>query len=331
MCSVRFPGIKASATFAFGVLLVSLACAEPPGLEVPRIGYLTPTFHMEKNPLIESFLLGLRDGGYIEGKNVHIEYRYANADPDRFQSLAAELVALDVDVLFAPTMMGTLAAQFETETIPIVFTLVADPVGSGLITSMARPGGNITGVSITSTDLNGKRLELLKDALPHISRVGVLYNANVVSRSQLEEIGDVAQALDITIEPIGIRSRAELEGSLAKASRRGVEALLVPASPLILGIRKQVVQFAAQSALPGMYELSEFVDEGGLMAYGPNFAELYRRAAVYVIKILHGADPAKLPVEQPMRFELVINLKAAAAIGVTIPKTLQFRADRVIE
>ncbi len=331
MCSVRFRGIKASAAYAFGVWLFSSACAEPPGSEVPRIGYLTPTFHMEKNPLTESFLLGLRDGGYIDGKNVRIEYRYANADPDRFQRLAAELVALDVDVIFAPTMMGTLAAQFETETIPIVFTLVIDPVGNGLITSMARPGGNITGVSITSTDLNGKRLEILKDALPHISRVGVVYNANVVSKSQLEEISHVAHALDITIEPIGIRDRAGLEHALAQASRRGVDALLVPASPLVLGVRRQLAKYASEHRLPGIYELGEFVDEGGLMAYGPNFGELYRRAAVYVTKILHGADPARLPVEQPMRFELVINLKAAKAIGVTIPQTVLFRADRVID
>ena len=328
---MRFRGTRASATFMLGVLLVALARAEPPAPEVSLIGYLTPTFRMEKNPLTESFLLGLRDGGYIEGKNVHIEFRYANADPDRFPSLAAELVALDVDVLFAPTMMGTLAAQFETETIPIVFTLVADPVGSGLIASMARPGGNITGVSITSTDLNGKRLELLKDAFPHIARVGVLYNANVVPTSQLEEIGKVAQALNMSMEPIGISSRAELEVSLAQASERGVEALLVPASPLLLGIRRQVVELAAQSGLPTIYELSEFVDEGGLMAYGPNFGELYRRAAVYVTKILHGADPAMLPVQQPMRFELIINLKAAKAIDVTIPTTVLFRAERVIE
>ncbi len=315
----------------FGMLLVSLAGAEPPTQEVTRIGYLSPTFRMENNPLTESFLLGLRDGGYIEGENVHIEYRYANAEPDRFSNLATELVALDVDVLFAPTMMGTLAAQFETETIPIVFTLVADPVGSGLIASMARPGGNITGVSITSTDLNGKRLELLKDAFPHIARVGVLYNANVVPTSQLEEIGKVAQALNMSMEPIGISSRAELEVSLAQASEGGVEALLVPASPLLLGIRRQVVELAAQSGLPTIYELSEFVDEGGLMAYGPNFGELYRRAAVYVTKILHGADPAMLPVQQPMRFELIINLKAAKAIDVTIPTTVLFRAERVIE
>lgn len=231
----------------------------------------------------------------------------------------------------ARAIAATLAAMDETSGIPIVFALVSDPVGSAFVASMARPGGNITGVSVTSAALEGKRLELLKDAFPALTRVAVLYEANRVSETELAEFKRAAQTLALTIRPVGISGPADLAEAFATMNEERAGALLVPLTPLTFSHRRQIMQLAAAHRLPAIYELSEFVEEGGLMSYGPDFSDQFARAAVYVARILKGAKPGELPVEQPTRFELMINLKTAKAIGVKIPQSVLFRADKVIE
>ncbi len=298
--------------------------------DMPRIGFMGATNRAAAEYLIRGFLEGLRSQGYKEGKNIKIVWKFANSNMDRFSKIAAELVEEEVDVIFAPSLMATLAAQFETETIPTIFALVADPIGSGLVESMGRPGGNITGVSITSAELSAKRLELLRDSFPDLKQVGVLFESPEVVEPELLDLKASAENLGLTIHPKGISSAEEIDRVIASIRKRKVEALLVPLTPLFLQHRKRLVEVVNTSGLPAIYELAAFVEEGGLMSYGPNYPDSYRRAAGFIVKILNGVDPSELPVEQPLRFELVINEKAARKINVKIPTAVLFRADRVI-
>lgn len=304
----------------------------PAGLaaETPRIGFLGATNRAAADYLIQGFLDGLRNHGYEEGKNIEILWRHANGDAERFGDLAEDLVEQDVDIIVSPSLLSTLAAQFETDGIPIVFALVADPVGSGLVESMSKPGGNITGVSITSAELSAKRLELLKDAFPRLAKVCVLFESPEVIEPVLADLNASAPNLGLTIQPRGITNIAALEATIADAKKQGAGAVLVPLSPLFLQNRRVIIDAITKHQLPAIYEIAAFVNEGGLISYGPNYPDSFKRAADITVKILEGSDPADIPVEQPLRFELIVNQEAAGAIGVTLPPSVLFRADRVI-
>ena len=298
--------------------------------KVPRIGWLAAG----PNPALdEAFRQGLRELGYVEGKNIVVEYRSAEAF-DRLPSLAAELVRLKVDVIFASAGAQTaFAAKKATTTIPIVMVPVADPVGFGLADTLARPGGNITGPSAGSgPELQGKRLELLKETFPKVSRVAVLWDpdnpGSVVNKRAAEA---PAQSLSIKLQSVEIREPVDLEQAFATTRRERAEAVVTINSPLLVRHLKRIVDLAAKSRLPTVHMESRWVEGGGLMSYGPSFRGLYQRAATYVDKILRGAKPAELPVEQPTKFELVINLKTAKALGLTIPQSVLLRADQIAE
>jgi ABC-type uncharacterized transport system substrate-binding protein len=312
----------------FLLTTVSIAEAQQPK-KIPRIGFLSP---LESPQYFAAFRQGLRELGYTEGKNVVIEYRSAKGIPERFPDLAAELVRLNVDVIVAASGGRALAAKNATSTIPIVIGTTGDPVASGLVASLARPGGNITGLTALGTELTGKRLELLKEAVPRASRIVVL------STPGSTEGGASLKAMEVAAQPLGIELRVqevrdpgEFEKTFAAITKEHAGAIMVLTGPLLTTHRKQIVEFAAKSRLPAMYGISEFVDAGGLMFYGASLPEMYRRAAAYVDKILKGTRPADLPVEQPTKFELVINLRTAKQIGVTIPQRVLARADRVIK
>ena len=274
----------------------------------------------------------LRELGYVEGKNIAFEYRYADNKLDRLPVLADELVRLKVDVLLTPSTAEALAAKNATKTIPIVFLGGGDPVVDGLVDSLARPGGNITGVTNIAPVLVGKRLELLKDTIPKLSRVAVLWDPHGPSSvQQWKESQLPARELGLQLHSMEIRSANDFENAFKEAAKAGNAALAVTSSPFINSYQKRIADLATKNRLPAIYTRIDFVDSGGLMSYGPDQAELYRRAATYVDKILKGAKPADLPVEQPKKFELIINLKAAKQIGVTIPPNVLARADRVIK
>jgi putative ABC transport system substrate-binding protein len=272
----------------------------------------------------------LRELGYVEGKNIFVEYRYAEGKPERLPDLAAELVGLKVDVIVT-TGPGILAAKKASPTMPIVFAAAGDPVGSGLVSSLARPGGNITGLSLMAPDLDGKRLELLKEAFPKVARVAFLWvPGSTMGNLPLTNMEAAAKALGLKLLSLEVRSLDDFESAFARAKRDGAQALITFPHPLIATQRRQVLDFAAKNRLPAMYPASENVEAGGLMSYGPNQAEQWRRAADFVDKILKGTKPAEIPVEQPMKFEFVINLIAAKQIGVTVEPNVLVRADRVI-
>ena len=295
--------------------------------KVPRIGYLTGG---DSSPN-EAFVQGLRDLGYFEGKNIVIEVRNADGTMDRLPDLAAELVHLRVTVIVAVGGQATVPAKHATSTIPIVFTLVSDPVGAGLVSSLARPGGNLTGLSSVSTDLSGKRLELLKEAIPKVSRVAVLYDPTDRSKiAEVKEIKSDARSLGVQLQALEVRRLDEFENAFKTASRAKAGAILVLPTSILNSNRKRIADLAVKNRLPTMLATSQHMDAGALMSYGPDYADLYRRAAVYVDKILKGAKPADLPVEQPKKFEFVVNLKTAKQIGLTIPPNVLVRADRVI-
>jgi putative ABC transport system substrate-binding protein len=282
-------------------------------------------------PRVEAFRQRLRELGYVEGKNILIEYRYAEGKLERLPELAAELVRLKVDVIVTAGSPAILAAKKASPTMPIVFALASDPVGSGLVSSLARPGGNITGLSLMSPDLNGKRLELLKEAFPKVARVAFLWQAGVTRGNlTLTDMEAAAKALGLKLQSLEVRKLDDFDSAFARAKRDGAQALITNPSPLISTQQRQVLDFAAKNRLPAMYQTSEFVEAGGLMSYAPNYTDLYRRAADFVDKILKGTKPADIPVEQPMKFEFVVNLNAAKQIGVTIPPNVLTRADKVI-
>ncbi len=300
---------------------------------IPRIGYLSGSGDPSNpGPLVEFFRQGLQDRGYVEGKNILIEYRYVEGKRDRVPGLVAELVQLKADVIFVGTLPGARAAKQATTTIPIVMVLAVDPVATGIVDSLARPGGNITGLATLQRDLGGKRLELLTEVVPGNSRVGVLCVADAPgSAIAFKEYEAAARALKVQLHSVEVRGpNPDLEGAIKAAAKGRAGALITIRNPLLRRYTKPITELAITNRLPSMHEGSESVEEGGLISYGVNDAENFRRAAYYVDRILKGTKPAELPVEQPTKFELVINLKTAKQIGITIPPNVLARADKVI-
>ena len=299
--------------------------------KLPRIGFLSAASSSAISARVEAFRQGLRELGYVEGKNIFIEWRFAEGKSDRLASLAAELVRLKVDVIVAEAPTSTRSAKQATVTIPIVMMFDDDPVGSGFVASLARPGGNITGLSTLSPEISGKQLELLKEIVPKLSRVGVLGDVTRPGIPQeLREINVAADAFRVQVQYLEVRGSKDIEIAFRAAIKERVDAVLVLGSPVLTSERKQVVELAVKSRLPAIYAREEPVEDGGLMSYGVSIADLSRRTATYVDEILKGAKPADLAVEQPKNFELIINLKAAKQIGLTIPPNVLARADRVI-
>jgi putative tryptophan/tyrosine transport system substrate-binding protein len=298
---------------------------------VHRIGLLRAASAPSDQPFVESFRQGLSDLGYVEGQNLVLEQRYAGSE-DRLRELAADLVQLQVEVIVAGGSAAIRAAQRAAHTIPIVMATSADPVGRGFVASLAHPGGNITGVSWLGTELGGKQLEVLKEAVPQVSRVAVLGNpASPGYEPGLQNVTVATQALGLPLQVVELHRAEDLDQAFGAMTHAGAEALVVLAEPLLIdGLRSQITERAATSRLPAIYGWRMYVEAGGLMAYGPSLPDLRRRAAVYVDKILKGAKPADLPVEQPMTFELVINLKTAKDLGLIIPPALLFQATEVI-
>jgi len=316
-----------------GLLAAPLAAAQQAG-KMPRIGFLS--LNLAASPhLPEAFRQGLRDLGYVEGGNVVIEYRSAEGKPERLPALAAELVALKVDVILAGGPAQALAAKHATRTLPIVFTAAPDPVTDGLVTSLARPGGNVTGLSNLTTDLVDKRLELVKQAVPGVSRVAILWQpggqGGRTGKDMLKEAEVAARTLGVRVQVVEARGPEDFDRAFSDMTRARAGVLTGLSGSMFFNERRRLVDLAAKNRLPAVYPLREYVEAGGLMSYGPNLADMFRRAATYVDKILKGAKPADLPVEQPTKFELVINLKTAKALGLTIPPSLLQRADQVIE
>ena len=303
--------------------------------KVPRIGYLSAGDPASESARAEAIRLALRELGYIEGQNIAIEYRYAEGKRDRLPELVAELVRLKVDIIVvAGGDQAIRAAKNATKTIPIVMVGAgADPVEAGLVESLARPGGNVTGITNLARELGGKRLELLKEAVPKLARVAVLYDpASPASVSEVKEVLPVAaRALRLTLQPWEVRAADDFEKVFAALNKQRPDGLYVPAGPLMRTNQKRIADFALKSRLPSMYSNREAVDAGGLMSYGADLADSYRRVAYYVDRILKGAKPADLPVEQPTKFELVINLKTAKQIGLTIPPEVLARATKLIK
>jgi putative tryptophan/tyrosine transport system substrate-binding protein len=314
-------------TLTLSLLAAPLTGAAQPRSTVPRIGILTPAAEAS-TPLWEAFRHGLRDLGYVEGQNIVLEYRFAAGQHERLPALAAELVQLQVDVMVTNSGPGAQAAKDATKTIPIVTTTS----GHYVVGSLARPGGNITGLTLMTPEVGGKRLELLKEALPHVSRVAVLQNVgNPVSADELREVEAAARGLGLQLHALAIRHPDELDSVFAAMTREGTEALIALADAVFWYHRTRLVALAAQHRLPAVFDAREFAEVGGLMTYGPSVPDSYRRAAVYVDKILKGTKPADLTVEQPVKFELVINLKTAKALGITMPPSLLLLADEVIQ
>ncbi len=308
------------------LLAAPLAAQAQPVKTIPRIGLLADA------PSWEPLRLGLRDLGYVEGKSFALEERSSQGRNERFSALASELVRLNVNIIVTWGTPATLAAKQATTTIPIVMASAGDPVRSGLVSSLARPGGNVTGLTVLGPDLAAKRLELLKEAVPTMTGVAFLWNpANPDQKSSLNEVQAGARALQVTLHSVEARSREELERSLAAMKQNRPSALLMTADAVHQRYIGRIVAFALENRLPAMYQLKEAVDRGELMSYGASLPDLGRRAATYVDKILKGAKPGDLPVEQPTKFELVINLKTARALGLSIPPLLLGRADQVIE
>ena len=314
------------------MLLASpLAAEAQPAGKVPRVGFLTAFAASDVPQWRAGFRQGLRDFGYMEGRNIVIEYRYAEGQPERLPGLAAELVRLKMDIIAAETTPASLAVQHATATIPIVMTLVADPVESGHIASLARPGGNITGLSLQLPDIAAKRLQLLRDFVPGVSRVGILWNsASPITPPQFRAAQAAAQILGIQLESLGVRAPDDFERAFQAASRRGTGALLILDDFFLTRHLTQIAKLTIKAKLPAMAGVTGFAEAGVLVSYGPNFADITRRAVTYVDKILKGAKPGDLPIEQPTKFELVVNLKTAKALGLTIPQSVLQRADEVI-
>jgi putative tryptophan/tyrosine transport system substrate-binding protein len=311
------------------LVLVHLVQAQQPR-KVPTIGFLRGPEY--PSVYLETFRQGLRELGYVEGQNIAIEYRDAQSHEERYFELASELVQLKVDLIVVGGGAGTVRPVAKaTRIVPIVMTNVSDPVGAGFVASFARPGGNVTGLSSVSHDLSGKRLELLKETFPKVSRIAVLFDmSNQTKRDEFKDTASAAQSLEVQVQSLEVQSPNDFEAALKAAAQKRSGALLVLPNGLTNTHRKRVADLAIKSRLPSMWAESQLLDGGGLMSYGPDYADLWHRAAIYVDKILKGARPADLPVERPMKFELVISLKAAKDIGVTIMPNVLARADRVI-
>jgi putative ABC transport system substrate-binding protein len=314
----------------FSVASVSIAQAqEPPN--PPRIAYLTASALSTMSARIEAFRQGLRELGYVEGKNIVIEWRSTEDKPDRLPALATELVSLKVDVIVTGGPSATRAAKGATSTIPIVMSTDPDPVANGFVASLARPGGNITGLATLAPELSGKRLELLKETVPKLSRVAVFGTSTTPGNAQnIKETELAARAFGLQLQSLDVRAPKDMETAFRAAGKARAESIIVLSGPMVNSHRSQIVDLAVKSRLPAIYPWPEYVEDGGLMSYGPSLTDLNRRAATYVDKILKGRKPADLPVEQPIKFEFIVNLKAAKQIGLTIPPNVLVRADRVI-
>ena len=324
----RRTAIRRLATFF--LTTTSLARAQQ-AAKIPRLGYLL-ALSPDQSSDLKAFRQGLAALGYVEGKNIVIEYRYAEGKLDRLSELATELVALKVDIIVALNPPSAQAAKNATTTIPIVMRSTDDPVTTGLVESLARPGGNVTGLTSMATDLIGKRLEILKEAVARTSRVAVLRNPTAADASlKWQEVQTAARLLKLQIQSLEVTRPNDFASAFKAAIKHRAEALMVLRNPLIVNNRIKIAELAVKNRLPAMYDEHEFVDAGGLMSYGTDLDDLHRRAAVYVDKILKGTKPAELPVERPIKFEFIVNLKAAKAIGITIPQWTLMKADRVIK
>jgi putative ABC transport system substrate-binding protein len=301
--------------------------------KIARIGFLHSASLQGSEIQLQAFRDGMRELGYVEGKNYQLEFRWGEGKLERMPALAAELVQLKVDLIVAATSPSIVAAKQATRTIPIVMPLSSDPVGDGLVASLAHPGGNITGLSVMSAELGEKRIQMLREVFPKVSLpMDVLWNPDYVGmRARYEQARQVAPAVGMTVQSVEVRDARELDAAFAAIVREHPDALLILVDPFTRSQRSRIVEFAAAQRIPAMYETSDFVDAGGLISYGPKLGEQYRRAAIYVDKILKGAKPGDLPIEQPTTFELAINMKAAKALGIKIPDSILVRADKVIE
>ena len=314
-----------------GALATPLAAEAQQAAKMWRVGYLAAGAQSENLNYLNSFRQGIRDLGYVEGRNIAIEYRWGEGNYERLPPLAAELVHLRVDVIVAANAPSAQAAKDATREIPIVMTVLVDPAAAGLVASLARPGGNVTGLSIMAPELVGKHLELLKEVVPKVSRVAVLGNpSNPGTTSQVQAAGAAAQALGLQLQLMEARDPSDLEHAFEAMKRARVDAVLVLVDAMFGSQRERIARLAIQHRLPAVSGLTRHAHAGDLLAYGASRVDVYRRAATYVDKILKGAKPADLPVEQPTKFELVINLKTAKALGLTIPPSLLARADQVI-
>ena len=316
---------------ALGLLMAPLAATAQQARGTVTIGYLGNSSPSLESHQVDAFREGLRQFGYVEGQNLVIRYQWAEGQQERYAVLVQELVRLQPDVILTSGTPGTLAAKHATQSIPIVTAVAGDPVATGLVASLAQPGGNVTGLSALASELEGKRLELFKQAVPQLSRVVALRNpANPFTTIAWQAIQPAAEALGVQLQPVEVRGPHDLDRAFATITEARPDGLIVVPDRFLLAYRAAIVQFMAAQRLPGMFPYRDFVQEGGLLAYGPDYTDMYRRAATYVAKILKGTKPADLPMEQPTKFELVINLKTAQTLGLTIPSTLLFQADEVI-
>ena len=324
-------------TLVIAGLLLAVAAAGSPvdaqqAPKIAKIGFLSATTPAAVAPAIAAFRQALRELGYVEGKTLVLEVRYGDGRFERLPELARELVGLKVDVIVTSTDGAIAAVKRETRTIPIVMLTSSDPVGTGLVASLARPGGNVTGLSNISSELSGKRLELLREAVPGLSRVAFLWNPDVRGNVlDYKETENAARSLRLELQSVEVSSAEDLDRAFSVVTNQRAQAIVLPANPVGFTNRAKIASFAQRNRLPSMYATKEYVDAGGLMSYGPSLPDLFRRAAIYVDKILKGAKPADLPVEQPTKFELVINVKTAKALGLTMPPDLLRRADQVIQ
>ncbi|HEX7233404.1 MAG TPA: ABC transporter substrate-binding protein [Candidatus Binatia bacterium] len=313
------------------LLLAISAQAQHPTAKVPHIGFLF--IGTKVQPHLQSFRQGLREMGYVEGQNIFIEYRFAEGKPETLPALAAELVALNLDVILTTIPQASRAVAQATSTIPIVLVGAGDPVREGLVKTLAQPGGNITGLSSSAAPgIVSKQLELFKESVPHMTVVAMLWNreAGHFADMALQEANAAAKGLRLQIRPYEVKSAGDIDRAFGHSNKPDANGFLIPGGPVVTPQSRRIADLAAKLRMPTMYNSRQFVDDGGLMAYGVNFADLYRRAAIYVDKIFKGRKPADLPIEQPTKFELVINLKTAKQIGLTIPPNVLARADRVI-
>src|SRR5262245_14167384 len=313
------------------VLAAPRAAEAQPAAKVRRIGVLSPGSPFVPADVFEAFRQGLGEAGYVEGQNLRIDWRFAAGHGERLPELARQLLQLNVDVIVTVNTPAVVAAKSVTTTIPIVFVQVADASASRLVESLARPGGNVTGLVSIAREMSGKRLEFLREALPRVTDVGVLRDVNPTAELIFRELDAASHQLGLHLTDLAVRRRDELQGAIERGVSRHIAALLVIDGAAVAALREPIIELARKRSLPVASQFREFTDAGGLMAYGPNLREMYRRAAIYVDRILKGAKPADPPVEQPTTFELVINLKTAKALGLTIPPSLLARADQVIE
>ena len=328
VCAMRKAGFL-SVLYVLALLAVAVIADAQQPKKVPHIGFLR--VGSSADPHVEGFRQGLRELGYVDGRNIAIEYRFTEGKDDRLAEFAADLVRLKVDLIVGGGTRAIIAVKNATQTIPIVMGAASDPVGTGLVASLPRPGGNITGLSLLSPELSGKRLELLKEMVPKVFRIGLLSDTGSAATVPiLKESQEAARALGLRVQVIEVRSPNDFDSAFTAVKKERVDALNVLNSAVLNVRRKTIVEFATKNRLPAIYADNNFIDAGGLTAYGPHIADVYRRAATYVDKILKGAKPGDLPIEQPKKFELIINLSAAKQIGLTIPPNVLARADKVI-